>query len=122
MAKLKLKNTFDCSTHEVELIRPFNLTDGAVLALTGSDFDDHELWLLHGSGLANLVGTLPEHEYKHLRRSKHLSLEFGKFAWVKPEFLKENGGRTFSGKQGPLGLLFSSILFEYFEDCSPATA
>ena len=91
-----LRNSFDDVKGNVVVIRAFQLSDTEGLILTGNDFDDHELWLLDNDA-AELLGTLTEESYKHLRRSKNLLLFVGNsnFNWVNLDSRRDS---TLTGK------------------------
>lgn len=77
MAKL-LKIDAEGELHQAPVVRAFNLADKTKTAvLTGTEFEDHELWLVSSSE-AELVGTLHEKEYKKLRHTRNLILSCDK--------------------------------------------
>ena len=62
------------------LIRDFVTEGSNCLALCGTEFEDHDLWLINSrTKVASLIGTFATEEaYKKVRRTHHLTLKCDK--------------------------------------------
>ena len=98
-ATLILTNAFDKTESSLRLLRFFQLSKSCFLAVTGSDFDDHELWHLN-DGDAELLGTATEETFKHLKRTRNLELTIDSthLAWLNEELPEQWTNKVLTGK------------------------
>lgn len=97
--QLKLQNSFDQSEKAAPILRVFKTENSGLLAITGEDFDNHELWLLNGQQ-AQLLGTANEVTFKHLKRSRVLNLTVTgtSFDWINEDLLAQWANKTLTGR------------------------
>jgi hypothetical protein len=82
-------------TDEKTVLRWF-ITKNGTLAITGTDFEEHELWMLH-EDTAFLVGTLIKSKFNHvlkLRKGSVLELDSDSFDWINHRWESQ----TFNGR------------------------
>jgi hypothetical protein len=98
-ATLLLYNAFDKTESSLHLLRFFQLSNDCFLAITGVDFDDHELWHLNGND-AELLGTATEETFKHLKRTRNLELTVNStnFTWLNEELTEQWTDKVLIGK------------------------
>jgi hypothetical protein len=64
------------------VMRGFKQSDGAVVIICGSDYDDHQLWKVSSNNSAVLLGVLKREHYRKVLRSKTVNLSADEFDFV----------------------------------------